>query len=81
MANDDESERVARAAALRQRIAALKSDHEAEGGKDDSRVANGGSDEKANDEVARPGESPREFIHRRMRELDRDKGKSDASDV
>jgi hypothetical protein len=72
MADDDEAARRARAAALRQRIAGLKpgrtnptqaSENESESDQTDPG--------ETVDQEALPGESPREFIHRRMRELDK----------
>jgi hypothetical protein len=75
MADDDEEARKARAASLREKIASLKSNqtNAAERSEDDSETDNSGpdSDEQAAEEEAPSGESPREFVHRRMRELDK----------
>ena len=82
MANDDEAARRARAAALRQRITALKStEKKSEASEKDSRTQGSGSKKKKTDDDATPAESPREFIDRRMRELDHDKCKDDTSDT
>jgi hypothetical protein len=81
MANDDEAARRARANALRQRIAALKPGQtRPEDSEDESKTQGPGSNEKPGDETTPLGESPREFVNRRMRELDRDKRKGDVSD-
>jgi hypothetical protein len=73
MADDDEEARKARAASLREKIASLKPDQTkaVEGSEDDSETDNSGIDEQAAEEEAPSGESPREFVHRRMRELDK----------
>ena len=82
MGNDDEAARRARASALRQRIASLKSgETKPEHSEDQSKTQGPGSNEKPGVETTPLGESPREFVHRKMRELDRDKGKSDVSDA
>jgi hypothetical protein len=65
MADDDEAARKARAESLRQRIASLKSDQTAS-----EEVSEDDSETDSNGEEAPLGESPREFIHRKMRELD-----------
>ena len=81
MANDDEAARLARASALRKRIAALKSGQaRLEVSKDDAKTPSRGSDQKPSDSTTPLDESPREFVHRRMRELGRDKRKSDVTD-
>lgn len=71
MAVDDEAARKARAASLRERIASLKSGktNPVEAAENDSESVSAGPDE-AMDEEAPSGESPREFVHRRMKELD-----------
>lgn len=80
MTNDDEAARRAKAEALRQRIARLKSGQkQSESAADDSEAANTGSEHKRDDEAAPLGESPREFVQRKMRELDRDEPGSKAS--
>jgi hypothetical protein len=75
MADDNEEARKARAASLREKIASLKPDQTkaVEGSEDDSETDNSGPDinEQAAEEEAPSGESPREFVHRRMRELDK----------
>ncbi len=82
MTNDEEEARRVRADALRQRIAALKSGESTrETSDDDSKIHGSENNRKRGDEKNLQGESPREFVQRRMRELDRDKGKSDASDA
>jgi hypothetical protein len=82
MATDDEAARRARAEGLRQKIAGIKSDQKTqpEVSEDDSETSGTQSEQKPGDETARPAETPREFVHRRMRELDRDKAESNASD-
>ena len=83
MAKDDEAARRARANALRQRIAALKSDQTSpKDSEDDSESRDSVTGQKPGEKTAPVDESPREFVHRRMRELDRDKrkSKSDSSD-
>jgi hypothetical protein len=81
MKDDDEAARRARAAALRQRIAALKPvGRRSETAKDDSETSGLRPDKKPGDEAAPLGESPREFVNRKMRELDRDQPESDDSD-
>jgi hypothetical protein len=77
MANDDEAARLARARALRKRIAALKSGQtRLEVSENDTKTPSRRSDQKPGDDTTPLDESPREFVHRRMRELDRDKRKS-----
>ena len=81
MTNDDEAGRRAKAEALRQRIARLKSGQkQSENEGEDSEAANAGSEHKRDDDAAPLGESPREFVQRKMRELDRDEPGSKASD-
>jgi hypothetical protein len=65
MADDDEAGRKAKAESLRQRIASLKPNQTAsdEVSEDDSETDSSGKE-------APLGESPREFINRKMRELD-----------
>jgi len=74
MADDDEAARKARAASLRQQIASLKPNQTkaVEPSEDDSEADSSGPDknEQAEEEEAPLGESPREFVRRRMRELD-----------
>jgi len=68
MTNDDEATRKARAESLRRRLRQVRSaeaDTETEASKKNEPKAEAPKDE-----------SPREFIHRRMRELDLDKKKS-----
>lgn len=63
---DDEEARRARAASLRERIARLKSPNEGGGeAGDDSETHSTHADTPKH-------ESPRDFIHRRMRELEED---------
>ena len=82
MANDDEAARLARASALRKRIAALKSGKtRLEVSQDDAKTPSRGSDKKPGEDTTPLDESPREFVHRRMRELDRGKRKSGVSDA
>lgn len=81
MANDDEATRLARANAIRERIGALKSGQaKPEDSENDSKTSSPLSDQKPANDTTPVNESPREFIHRRMRELDRDQSKSDVSD-
>lgn len=81
MAIDDDAARRARAEGLRQRIAALKSGQATPAiAADDSKSSAVDSNQKADDETIPSNESPREFVHRRMRELDRDHGKDNLSD-
>jgi hypothetical protein len=78
---DDDAARRARAEGLRQRIATLKSGQTAPAiAADDSNSAAVNGKQKTDDETTPSDESPREFVHRRMRELDRDHGKGDLSD-
>lgn len=74
MADDDEEARKARAASLRQQIARLNPNQAKplEGSADGAETAGSETDEVAQvvDEETPSGESPREFIHRRMRDLD-----------
>jgi hypothetical protein len=78
MAKDDEAARLARARALRKRIAALKSGQtRLEVSENDTKTPNRGSDQKPGDDTTPLDESPREFVRRRMRELDRDKRKDE----
>ena len=78
MAKDDEAARLARARALRKRIAALKSGQtRLEVSENDTKTLNRGSDQKPDDDTTPLDESPREFVRRRMRELDRDKRKDE----
>ena len=71
MADDDEAARKARAESLRRQIANLKSGrtNPVEASENDSESESNGP-EKTVDKDAPSGESPREFVHRRMRELD-----------
>jgi hypothetical protein len=77
MANDDEAARKERAESLRKRIGELvSSTTEPEAAlPGDSEINTGDlvSDEKHADKEAPSDQNPREFIHRRMRELDRHK--------
>ena len=70
---DDEETRRAKAASLRERIARLKSPNEGGGETGDDSATHSTHGEAPN-EGARPDspqhESPRDFIHRRMRELE-----------
>jgi hypothetical protein len=74
---DDEEARRAKAASLRERIARLKSPTEGGGGEagDDSETQPppGETPPEGSRAEAPKGESPRDFIHRRMREMDEDK--------
>lgn len=74
MADDDEAARKARAEALRQQIASLKPNQTkaVEESEDDSEPdsSDHGSEKQAADKEAPSGESPREFVQRKMRELD-----------
>jgi hypothetical protein len=82
MANDDEAARRARADSLRQRIATLKSGHTAAKVPESDSEASGRSSEiKPADETAPLGESPREFVQRKMRELDRKKSDNGPGDA
>lgn len=77
MANDDKAARLARASALRERIAALKSGQtRLEVSEEDAKTPSRDSDQKPDEDTTPLDESPREFVHRRMRELDRGKRKS-----
>jgi hypothetical protein len=71
MADDDEAARKARADSLRQRIASLKPNQVKpdEASDNDSETDSSGLNENGPDE-APLGESPREFVQRKMRELD-----------
>jgi hypothetical protein len=76
MADDDEAARKARAEQLRRQIANLKSgDAEVlDTSEDESEAESNGAKKKhLTDKEARLGVNPRDFIHRRMRELERDK--------
>ena len=68
---DDEAARKARAESLRQKIASLKSGQTdpVEASENESESESGGHDTTVDKETP-SGESPREFINRRMRELD-----------
>jgi hypothetical protein len=82
MTNDDEAARHAKAESLRQKIAGLKSGQKRrEVTDDDSEAENSGSEHKRDDEAAPLDESPREFVQRKMRELDRGKPGGKASDT
>ncbi len=76
MSKDDEAARVARANQWRNRIAELTSgqlnpeDAEDDGKSSDRSVKQTGDDDTAS------SENPREFVERRMRELDRKKRKN-----
>lgn len=74
MADDDEAARKARAESLRQQIASLRPGQTkaVEESEDDSEADSNssGSEKQAADKEALAGESPREFVQRRMRELD-----------
>jgi hypothetical protein len=74
MADDDEAARNARAESLRQQISSLSPGQTKAVGEseDDSETDSCGSvsEKQAADKEAHPGESPREFVQRRMRELD-----------
>ena len=72
MADDDEAARKERAAALRQRIASLKPHPKpVEISEDDSEAdsRDAADNRDAVDREAPSDESPREFVQRRMREL------------
>jgi hypothetical protein len=76
MAHDDEAARKARAEQLRRQILNLKSgDAEAVETSEDKSEAesNAKKDKHLTDKEAPQPVSPRDFIHRRMRELERDK--------
>ena len=82
MTNDDEAARRAKAEALRQRIAKLKPGQKRpEVPEEDSEAANADGEHKRDGESAPLGESPREFVHRRRRELDHKKPGGKASDT
>jgi hypothetical protein len=66
MANDDEQARKARAEKLRKEIARLRNP------KADDRKKSEKEDDA--DTGSSAHESPREFVHRRMRELNKEKG-------
>jgi hypothetical protein len=73
---DDEEARRAKAARLRERIAHLKSSsteaaHESD--EHETEVEREETPAEESREQSHEHESPREFIHRRMRELDEDK--------
>jgi hypothetical protein len=72
MSQDDEAARKSRAESLRKRITDLKNeqDEAAEGDEEKSEA----SDSQGK---ARSGGSPREFIHKRMRELDKEEKEKD----
>ncbi|HEV7799371.1 MAG TPA: hypothetical protein VGO73_14530 [Pyrinomonadaceae bacterium] len=81
MANDDEAARLAKANAVRERIAALKSGQaKPEDSENDSKTSSPLNDPKPANDTTPVNERPREFVHRRMRELDHDPSKNDASD-
>jgi hypothetical protein len=72
---DDEEARRARAASLRERIARLKSPNEGGGEAGDDSETNSTHAETPNEDAHADSpkhESPRDFIHRRMRELEED---------
>jgi hypothetical protein len=82
MANDDEAGRRARADSLRQRIAALKTGRTGpEVAADEADTSGPLGKRKTDHETISPAESPREFVQRKMRELDRDKSASKGSDT
>ena len=66
MTTDNETARKARAEALRKRISDLTNEE-----KDPGEGSASGSLDSS--EQAQPGESPRHFVERRMRELERQK--------
>lgn len=74
---DDEEARRAKAQSLRERIARLRSPGERAGGEaDDDSETQSSPGEATNERApadAPKHESPRDFIHRRMRELDEEK--------
>jgi hypothetical protein len=73
MSKDDEAARIARANDLRNRIAGLRSGQlKPDDSEDDSKSSDQAANNNADDETP-PCESPREFVERRMRELDRNK--------
>jgi len=69
MADDDEAARKARADSLRQRIASLKPNQVKPDDASDNDSETDALNENGPDE-APLGESPREFVQRKMRELD-----------
>ncbi len=72
---DDEEARRARAAGLRERIARLKSPNEGGGEAGDDSGTHSTHAEAPNEGARADSsehESPRDFIHRRMRELEED---------
>ena len=74
MADDDEAARKARADSLRQQIESLKPNQPKFGqtSQEDSATDAGATDlERPAADEETPGESPREFVQRRMRELDK----------
>ena len=75
MADDDEAARKARADSLRQQMASLKLNQTkpAQPAEEDSETDSGVSDLKKNatNKETPAKESPREFVHRRMRELEK----------
>ena len=82
MAHDDEAARRARADSLRQRIAALKTGQTGpEVATDEANTSGPLGKQKTDEETRSPAESPREFVQRKMRELDRDKPASKGSDT
>ncbi len=72
MADDDEAARKARAEYLRQRIAGLKTNQTKpdEVSDSDPETDSSSLDKNGPDQEAPLGESPREFVQRKMRELD-----------
>ena len=70
---DDEAARKARAESIRERISGITNKPEAQegGGK------TGSSGDATSEEQHPSGENPREFIHRRMHELDEKNEKND----
>lgn len=72
MADDDEAARKARADSLRQRIASLKPNQTKPDSvsASDSETDSSDLDKDELDQKAPLGESPREFVQRKMRELD-----------
>lgn len=74
MADVDEAARKARAESLRQQIASLRPSQtkadEVSAGDSEPDSSDPGCEKQAANQEAPAGESPREFVQRRMRELD-----------
>jgi hypothetical protein len=72
MDKDDEAARKARAERLRQQVSDLLNKSDAAPGRDETGASQETSE--SSQEPSSSKESPREFIHRKMRELDKKEG-------